>query len=34
MSQTSVIAGMLVIGFIVYVTMKGEIPKYMHVLGI
>jgi len=33
-SQTSIIAGALVIGFIVFVTVKGELPKYLGVIGI
>lgn len=34
MSQTSIIAGVLVLGFIVFITTKGELPKYLAVLGI
>jgi len=29
MSRTSVIFGALVIGFIVFITTKGELPKYL-----
>ena len=31
MSQTSLIAAGLVIGFIVFVTIKGELPAYIAV---
>lgn len=34
MSQTSVIFGALVIGFAVYITVKGQLPAYFQVLGI
>jgi hypothetical protein len=34
MSQTSLIAAGLVIGFVVFVTLRGELPKYLAVLGI
>ena len=34
MSQTSIIAGVLVLGFIVFITTKGELPMYLAVLGI
>jgi hypothetical protein len=34
MSQTSIIAGALVIAYIVYVTVKGELPAYLSMLGI
>ncbi len=34
MSQTSIIAGVLVLGFIVFITTKGELPTYLAVLGI
>ena len=34
MSQTSIIAGALIVGFIVFITVKGELPKYLAVLGI
>lgn len=32
MSQTSIIFGTLLIGFIVYITIKGELPAYAAVL--
>ena len=31
MSQTSLIAAGLVIGFIVFITIKGELPQYIAV---
>jgi hypothetical protein len=34
MNQTSVIAAALVIGFIVFITTRGELPAYLAVLGI
>jgi hypothetical protein len=34
MSQSSIIAGALLIGFIVFITIKGELPKYRAVIGI
>lgn len=34
MDQTSIIAAALVIGFIVFITTKGELSKYLQVLGI
>jgi hypothetical protein len=34
MSQTGYIAAALIIGFIVFVTVKGELPKYLQVVGI
>jgi hypothetical protein len=34
MRQSSVIAGVLVIGAIVFVTMRGNLPKYLNVIGI
>ena len=34
MSQTSVIAGSLVIAFIVFITVRGQLPCYLEVLGI
>lgn len=34
MNQTGIIFGCLVIGFIVFVTMRGELPDYLEVLGI
>ena len=32
MSQTSIIFGALIVGFIVYVTIKGRLPMYAAVL--
>jgi len=32
MSQSSVIAFFLIIGFVVYVTMKGQLPAYAAIL--
>jgi len=34
MSQTSVIAAFLVIGFLVFITARGELIQYREVLGI
>lgn len=34
MNQTSKIAAALVIGFIVFVTVRGELSKYLQVLGV
>lgn len=34
MSQSSIIAAALVIGFVVYVTIKGQLPAYLAVIGI
>lgn len=34
MSNTSIIAAALLIGFIVFVTMRGELTKYLQVIGI
>ena len=34
MPMTSIIAGGLLIGFIVFITMRGELPKYLALLGI
>lgn len=33
MNQSATIAFFLIFGFIVYVTMKGELPKYAAVIG-
>jgi hypothetical protein len=33
-SQTSVILAALVIGFIVFITVKGELAAYLQVVGI
>ena len=32
--QTSIIAAALIIGFIVFITTKGELPKYLAVVGL
>lgn len=32
MSQTSTIFFFVIIGFIIYVTTKGELPKYLSVI--
>jgi hypothetical protein len=34
MDQTSLIFAMLVAGFIVFVTLRGELPAYLRVLGL
>lgn len=34
MNQNSIIAFSLIIGFIVFITTKGELPAYLAVLGI
>ncbi len=34
MNHTSIIAAALVIGFIVFITARGELPKYLAVVGI
>jgi hypothetical protein len=34
MDQTSIIAAALIIGFIVYITIKGELPKYLAIIGV
>lgn len=34
MSQTSIIAGALIIAYIVFVTVRGELPAFLDVLGI
>ncbi len=34
MSQSSVISAFLIIGFLVFITARGELPKYLQVLGI
>lgn len=34
MSQTSIIAGALLVGFIVFVTTRGELQKYLAVIGL
>jgi len=34
MNQTSIIAAALIVGFIVFITTRGELPKYLAVLGL
>jgi len=34
MSQSSVIAAFLLIGFLVFITARGQLPAYLSVLGI
>ena len=34
MNQTSVIAAALIVGFVIFVTMRGELPKYLAVIGL
>jgi len=34
MSQTSIIFAALLIGFVVFVTIRGELPKYLKVVGL
>jgi hypothetical protein len=34
MNQTSIIAAALIVGFIVFITTRGELPKYLAVMGI
>lgn len=34
MSQTSIIAAALIIGFIVFVTVKGELAGYLAIAGL
>jgi hypothetical protein len=34
MSQTSTIAAYLIVGFIVFIVIRGELPKYRAVIGI
>ena len=33
MPQSSVIVGALIVGFLVFITMKGELGKYLETLG-
>lgn len=33
MSQTSVIAAYLILGFVLFITLKGELPAYLKVMG-
>lgn len=34
MSQSSIVAAFLLVGFLVFITARGELPKYLAVLGI
>jgi hypothetical protein len=34
MPQTSTIAFALIVGFIVFITVRGELPKYLGVVGL
>ena len=34
MSQSTVIAGALIFAFVIFITMRGELPKYLAVLGL
>jgi hypothetical protein len=34
MPQTSTIAFALILGFIVFITVRGELPKYLAVIGL
>jgi hypothetical protein len=34
MSQSSAIAAFLIVGFLVFITMRGELGKYRAVLGV
>lgn len=34
MTQTSAIAGSLIVAFIVFITIRGQLPCYLNVLGI
>lgn len=34
MDQTSIIAAALIVGFIVFITMRGELKSYLVVIGI
>jgi hypothetical protein len=34
MSQTSIIAGALIVAFIVFITVRGDLPGYLQVLGV
>ena len=34
MSQSSTIAFALLVGFVAFITMKGELPKYAAVIGL
>lgn len=34
MSQSTVIAGVILFAFIIYITMRGQLPAYLHVVGL
>lgn len=34
MSQSSFIAGVLLVGFLIYITGKGQLPDYLAVVGL
>ncbi len=34
MPQSSVIVGALIVGFLVFITMKGNLSKYLEVIGV
>lgn len=34
MSQTSVIFGALLVGFLVYITAKGQLGAYLNIMGL
>lgn len=34
MDQASIIAAALIIGFVVFITTRGELPKYLAIIGI
>ena len=34
MSQSTIIAGVLLFAFIVFITMKGQLPQYLNVIGL
>lgn len=34
MSQTTIIAGVILFAFIIFITTRGELPKYFAVIGL
>jgi hypothetical protein len=34
MSQSTVIAGVLIFAFVIFITVKGQLPAYLAVMGI
>lgn len=34
MQQSTVTAGVIILGFVVFITMKGNLRKYMQVVGL